>query len=125
MKLWIRTQDKKALLECEYVRVEELKETHVNNFNSVAVNEVSVGAAIIIEGVMVAKYNSLQRAMQVLDEIQTLLNGKIIVENKMVLKEKQKQSLKEMVNENPIVTNPTVDIKSLNQNCVVYELPQQ
>lgn len=76
MKLWIRTQDKKALLECEYVRVEELKETHINNFNSIAVNQVSVGAAIIIEGVMVAKYNSLQRAMQILDEIQTLLINK-------------------------------------------------
>lgn len=76
MKLWIRTQDKSRLLEAEDIRIEELKEAHINDFNTIEVKEVSVGAYIIAEGIMVAKYNSLQRALQVLDEIQTLLFNK-------------------------------------------------
>lgn len=121
MKLWIRTQDKKKLLEAENVWVDSKTYTAVNNFNTIRI-EGEVKYYIMVDNNVVATYKNMDRCLTVLDEIQTLLNGKVIIENKVMNKEKQS---KIDIKENPIVTNPTVDIKTLNRDCVVYELPKE
>ena len=121
MKLWIRTQDKKKLLEAENVWVDSKTYSAVNNYNTIGIYE-ETKHYIMVDNNVVATYKNMDRCLTILDEIQKLLVGKVIIENKVMPKEKQS---KIDIKENPIVTTPTVDIKTLNQNCVVYELPQE
>ena len=123
MKLWIRTQDKTKLMEAEELIVKEVLKTDANNVNGY--KQEVVGYNICVGYMPVALYKTKERALQVLDEIQNALVGKVIVETKAMIKQKDKEALKEMVEEKTIVKSPAVDIKTLNQNCVVYELPKE
>ena len=123
MKLWIRTQDKTKLMEAEELIIKEVVKTDANNVNGY--KQEVVGCNVLVGDIVVALYKTKERALQVLDEIQNALVGKIIVEPKYLAKQKDKEALKEMVEEKTIIKSQSVDIKSLNQNCVVYELPKE
>ena len=75
MKLWIRTQDKKKLLEVENVWVDVRHYASVNNFNSVDIYE-ETKHYIMVDNNVVATYKNMDRCLAVLDEIQTLLINK-------------------------------------------------
>lgn len=75
MKLWIRTQDKKKLLEAENVWIDSKTYSNVNNYNSVAIYQ-EVKHYIMVDNNVVASYGSMDRCLAVLDEIQTLLINK-------------------------------------------------
>lgn len=111
MKLWIRTQDKTKLMEVEEVCVKEVFKTDANNVNGY--KQELVGCNVLVGDVVVALYKTKERALQVLDEIQNALVGKI--------ETKQSKSKKE----DDIVNTTTATVKPLNQNCVVYELPRE
>ena len=75
MKLWIRTQDKKKLLEAENVWVDSKTYSNVNNFNSIGIYQ-ETKHYIMVDNNVVGSYASLDRCLAVLDEIQTLLINK-------------------------------------------------
>lgn len=110
MKLWIRTQDKTKLMETEELIIKEVVKTDANNVNGY--KQEVVGCNICVGYMPVALYKTKERALQVLDEIQNALVGKV--------ETKQSKSKKE--DELP---TQTTNVKPLNQNCVVYELPKE
>ena len=75
MKLWIRTQDKKKLLEAENVWVDSKTYSNVNNYNTIRI-ESEVKHYIMVDNNVVASYGSMDRCLTILDEIQTLLINK-------------------------------------------------
>lgn len=111
MKLWIRTQDKTKLMEAEELIIKEVVKTDANNVNGY--KQEVVGCNICVGYIPVALYKTKERALQVLDEIQNALVGKVEV--------KQSKSKKE----DGILEAQPFNIKPLNQNCVVYELPKE
>lgn len=110
MKLWIRTQDKTKLMEAEELIVKEVVKTDANNVNGY--KQEVVGCNICVGYIPVALYKTKERALQVLDEIQNALVGKV--------EEKQFKT-----KSGSIVSEAQINIKPLNQNCVVYELPRE
>ena len=123
MKLWIRSQNRKELMEVENLWVVGKSIHNPNNFN--LMEKEKTVYIIVADEKMIGEYKTHERALQVLDEIQNALVGKIVVEPKYPVKQKEEKALKEMVEEKTIVKSQAVDIKTLNQNCVVYELPRE
>lgn len=114
MKLWIRTQDKTKLMEAEELIIKEVVKTDANNVNGY--KQELVGCNICVGYIPVALYKTKERALQVLDEIQNaLVNSVVIVEPKQTKTKK----------DDAILEAQPFNIKPLNQNCVVYELPRE
>lgn len=113
MKLFIRSQDKTRLLESNDIRIEPIQLVNANDNNTLNVIEKTVGVKMIVNGYVVAKYDTLEKGLQVLDDIQKALIGKIILETKQ----------SKIKKDDAILESQPINIKPLNQNCVVYELP--
>ena len=112
MKLWIRSQDKTRLEEVEEIKIEDIIDSNPNNANGYKEPRV-IGYKIICNGKPFAKYDTNKRALELLNEIQSLLVGSVIVEPKASKTKK----------DDAILEAQPINIKPLNQNCVVYELP--
>lgn len=112
MKLWIRSQDKKELKQTKSLWISTETIHNHNNFNMY--EEAKVYHTIVADGEQFAKYETKDRALQVLDEIQNALVGKVMVEVKQSKSKKEDE-----------LPTQTTNIKPLNQNCVVYELPRE
>jgi hypothetical protein len=63
MELWIRSQDKETIMKIDRVDIDKEKEIWVNGYD-----------------VFVAEYNSKERALEVLDDIQKWVSGEKITE---------------------------------------------
>lgn len=103
MKLWIRTQDKTKLMEAEELIVKEVVKTDANNVNGY--KQEIVGCNICVGYIPVALYKTKERALQVLDEIQNLLSGKVFVKKSK--------------------TDNELDVKPINRESIVYEMPEK
>lgn len=110
MKLWIRSQNRKELMEVENLWVVGKSIHNPNNFN--LMEKEKTVYIIVADEKMIGEYKTHERALQVLDEIQNALVGKV--------ETKQSKSKKE----DEILTY-TASVIPLNQNCVVYELPKE
>lgn len=104
MKLWIRSQDKTRLIECEDIYIEEFKQRDTNNFNSILINE-KITYHIVVNKNILATFDLKVRALEVLDEIQNLLIGKVFVKKSKADNE--------------------LDVKPVNRECFVYEMPEK
>lgn len=125
MELVIRSQDKNKLIKFDRIRLEDDNRYNPNSYNDITTKPIYNGTRVLVNDIYFGTYKTKERALKVLDEIQNALVGKIIVEPKYIVKQKDKEALKEMVEEKTIIKSPAVDIKTLNQNCVVYELPRE
>lgn len=103
MKLWIRTQDKTKLMEAEELIIKEVVKTDANNVNGY--KQEMVGCNICVGYIPVALYKTKERALQVLDEIQNLLSGKVFVKKSK--------------------TDNELDVKPINRESIVYEMPEK
>lgn len=103
MKLWIRTQDKTKLMEAEELIIKEVVKTDANNVNGY--KQEIVGCNICVGYIPVALYKTKERALQVLDEIQNLLSGKVFVKKSK--------------------TDNELDVKPINRESIVYEMPEK
>ena len=88
MKLWIRSQDKRELKEVESLWLSHDTIHNHNNFNMY--EEAKTIYTIIADEQCVGRYETQQRALEVLDEIQNALVGKVIVEPKYLVKQKRR-----------------------------------
>ena len=61
MELWVRSQDRKMLSKTTYIKYSVWNEEH----------------RIYINGRVYGKYKTKERALEVLDEIQQIINGEI------------------------------------------------
>ena len=113
MKLWIRSQDKRELKEVESLWIVGKSVRNPNNFNRV--EEEKIVYSIVADEQSVGIYDTQQRALEVLDEIQNALVGKVFVEAKQTKIKK----------DDAILEAQPINIKPLNQNCVVYQMPEK
>lgn len=115
MELWIRSQDKKRLTKIEdvYMVEDEDGKDNILSFPKYYIGNTLVGHLGV--------YKSKERALEVLDEIQNILEPLLIVKNCTNKEEKQKAS--EMCNISDFIgTSNDCDIHLLS-NTYVYEMP--
>lgn len=110
MDLWIRSQNKKLLIKCNNVIIDEYLDSHIDirQYNSES-GSFKLGS-----------YESVERAKEILDEIQELLKPKIIF--------KANDTQIYGINPNMYKTNAignliNTDIQELST--YVYEMPQE
>lgn len=116
MELWIRSQDKNIL--CEAIHFE------------LSASGLSIlGQNKAYYGVVLGTYKSKERALEVLDEIQSKLKGTFLMKskddkyNKYV--EDGKRYLEEL-NDISIVTGDMYfDVEPINSDVYVYEMPKE
>lgn len=101
MELWIRSQDKKLLAKINYVFIQELSYKRKNKYEIQSNNGV------------LGYYNTQERALEVLDEIQSILNLKDMYkyDRELVLKSWEKADEEQ--------------IKTVRKQMSVYEMPKE
>ena len=90
-------------MEAEELIVKEVVKTDANNVNGY--KQEIVGCNICVGYIPVALYKTKERALQVLDEIQNLLSGKVFVKKSK--------------------TDNELDVRPINRECIVYEMPEK
>lgn len=110
MELWIRSQDKRTLINTRRIDVDD---------NNIIVWDEGRYASEIYLG----QYKTKERALEVLDEIQNILEPLLIIKNCTNKEEKQKAS--EMCNISDFIgTSNNCDIHLLS-NTYVYQMPDE
>lgn len=117
MDLWIRSQDREIICKAECVDL---------------MHDTEGYAKVFLNGnfpdLIVAVYEN-KRALEVLDEIQTLLLGDVLLfksfnvnsEDLSEIGNQLKTKVLGMVD----VNNPDTEIKFIPRDCIVYEMPKE
>ena len=92
--MWIRTQDKKELINCNYIGIEG-----VNIYGSKGI---------------IGSYATYERALEVLDEIEKYVVGRVVIGKEMYYKPEFDTTIVEKI--------PTAEIQTLP---VVYHMPEK
>ena len=77
MEVWVRSQDRRLLIKCNSIHIENKYDKHVNIFDNKSPKPEVIGYNLYVNGGMfVGEYSSKEKAFEVLDEIQgKLLRG--------------------------------------------------
>lgn len=110
MDLWIRSQNKEILMKICDIAIDKNK--IVGYFDKETEYET------------LGIYSSKERALEVLDEIQSIIKGKTIIKLNNLLRREEVDKLKNIVGKDGLITPPAYEIKRLNQN-EVYEMPEE
>ena len=110
-KLWIRSQDRKGFKQTKELWIGTEMINNHSNFN--LYEEPKTFYTIVVDNERFARYETKERALQILDEIQSLLIGKVLVEPKQTKTKK----------EDSILEAQPINIKPINKDFIVYELP--
>lgn len=103
MKLWVRSQNKEALIKVDGLR------TYYTEISGESVYEIEDCKYNIL-----GTYKSKERTLEVLDEIQTLLKSKVLLNSGKIL-----ESFEDTIYREP----NKVEIQELNT--IVYEMPKE
>lgn len=111
MVLWVRSQDGKRLVEChDFSLQEKIQYTY-------AILGGTYGKHIM------GTYKNKERAMQILDEIQNLLTPRFIVnetsDNDLI------ENLFDKSTANKAFYSNKLDIKQIENNYIVYQMPKE
>ena len=130
MELWIRSQDKERLIKVDKIRKYDKysQKQEIQNYMpknatryeemqkvSAYVNDKYLGTIIVANDVEVGEYNSKERALEVLDEIQKILKPQLII--------KDSGKIIGSFEDTIIREGATYEIKELAT--YVYEMPQE
>lgn len=120
MQIFIRSQDKKRLMQLGEVHLQEVEAVKTYNPNSITVAKEIVGGNIFINGFLVAKYNTIERAREVMDELCNLIarGGVFIKPN-----EQSKSNTKIKNNETGIIKADDISVNQLNS--LFYQMPEK
>ena len=111
MELWIRSQDKEDLVKAYNFRI--------LNKSYIAINVENRDA--ILDYLVVGKYATKERALEVLDEIQKMIKPTLIYTD-------YHSEIKQGVNnlEFDVVMQPVEDkIQYIQPNVIIYEMPKE
>ena len=119
MELWIRSQDKEDLVKAYNFRILNQSDIAINvKFNMSS-----------LEYLVIGRYSTKERALEVLDEIQQLIKNQYIVECKPLISEEITAKLRKHFTDNYsgefIMQPSSVEIHPINPNVVVYEMPKE
>ena len=120
-KIYVRSQDKKHLKKVESIWISSVTVNNPNNYNMY--DEGRVYYTIVTDGVIVGKYETEARAIEVLDEIFNILNkcnGIILTP----LKEKQIRDNSEDIEQKKKFVSSNNELKSFSCD-VVYQIPKE
>lgn len=107
MELWIRTQDKKDLIKVDYISYEiAIEDKHILWYKS-----IDLGT-----------YKTKERALQILDEIQNILQPTVIYHEPEINYDDMIQSLTENV---VVKTTQKVDFELKQAGQIVYQMPKE
>lgn len=114
MDLWIRSQDKRILQKIDNIYLDANYENK-RICNYVDDYKTELGT-----------YKTKERALEVLEEIQNILVGTIIIKSNVFLSPSDQEKLRERFKTDtlPIIEQPSYEIKPL-QNFIVYKMPEE
>ena len=127
MSLWIRSQDREGLLKVDTIDMEA--ETTSNGSILEGIYEtVKTGRYFILANkYRVGVYGTKGQALEILNEIQNLLTGKLILKTNNHLKAEDlfrlKNEYERINNEQFITQDDSVEIKQLATGDIIYEMP--
>ena len=121
MDLWIRSQEKERLIKPTDLYIEETID-YVNKcseFDIYALNYAN-------NDIRIGTYQTKERALEVLEEIQNILVGTIIIKSNDFVSPSDQEKLRERFKTDtlPIIEQPSYEIKPL-QNFIVYKMPEE
>lgn len=118
MTLWIRTQDRTNLTKVERIYV---------NIDNEVLNYTITGECICL-----GHYETKERALEVLDEIQKKITeaSVIWIENKRIasslpMKDRETRLLQDYVKAGMPILDERFQLKSVNIDTIVYEMPEE
>ena len=139
MELWIRSQDKYTLIKAENIKIIEtkgLKEKLENSILSCLSDMEQVksylkdGYSILVDENNVGVYESKERALEVLDEIQNRLHQTFICDLKCQVYKRDYENIKsDLEHEYPskefIIQPQHYELKPINSDVVIYKMPEE
>ena len=115
MELWIRSQDKECLMKVVKLDLDN--------------DKTGIFCYSYDDMALMGKYETKERALEILDEIAAMIKNRYIVTPSGIL------STKDMVNEyirlnkvyngEFIMESPPFEIKPINSNIIYYEMPEE
>ena len=115
MELWIRSQNREYLIKCNIIAIDEIMNTYrIQSYDSNDDYAINLG-----------HYKTKERALEILDEIQNILNPKIIW-HEPITSTKYDENPFETLTTNVIIQTTQkmeYDLKQAGQ--VVYEMPEE
>lgn len=129
MQLYIRSQDKRKLIQMGNIVLENVDHTNTNNPNTIHINTTST-TNVVVSNHKVGKYETIDRAMEVMNEIIGILekSNRLMVSpnTKGVIKEKEAKALKDKIlKDDVVIKDEIVDIQKLSVDVVVYQMPEK
>lgn len=112
MNLWIRSQNKHRLLKVENLQIIYNQED----------NELPYYINSSYE--LLGSYKSEERALEVLNDIQNIVNAKTIIKFNAFVSPEHIKRVKEAISKNSIIESPDYEIKEL-AGVIVYEMPKE
>lgn len=124
MELWIRSQDKDRLFRAENLYIDEFYQ--VVGYKTKEQKTIS-GMAIWHNEKIIAKYDTRERCLEILDEIQNLLFApRQIVFNERNVDKDEYDELCRQLKTNGVACVPSdSEIKYLDKDWVLYEMPEK
>ena len=121
MDLWIRSQEKERLIKPTDLYIEETidYENECSEFDIYALNYAN-------NDIRIGTYQTKERALEILEEIQNILVGTIIIKSNALFSPSERKKLRERFNIDklPIIKQPSYEIEPL-QNFIVYKMPEE
>jgi len=112
MELWIRSQDGHKILKANEIYVCKHDNNHVYANTSIE---------CCIE---LGNYATKQRALEVLDEIQSKFKPKVIIKNLYTMNDENFKKAKEGLNGIQAIDKKT-NLEFISNDVIVYEMPQE
>ena len=109
MSLWVRSQDKTRLIKANNLRVE------FNSWHN--------KSGIFCDGNIIGEYKTKERALQILDEIQNLITPRFILKSGSDID--QVENLFDKSTANKCFISTLFDIKQIENDCIVYQMPKE
>ena len=113
MGLYIRSQDKKVLLPNPKLAIDKVNADYY-------IEDISNNSNYVILG----RYDSEKRALEVLDEIQSISMNKKLIKLKANLSQFDMNHLKKAFGADAIVETPLYEIAN-STNIIIYEMPKE
>lgn len=120
MDLWIRSQDRETL-----AKPVDISMIPLCDYNDKPNGEYGITSFTEMAGdVDLGTYATKERALEVLDEIQNIINAKTIIKFQCFVPEERIKQVKEAIDKYSIIELPDYEIKQL-AGVIIYEMPKE
>ena len=121
MNLWIRSQDKEDLVECKNIGLAYLgKYGFVDKIGDIERKKFYICEFTDTTHTTLGKYETKERALEVLDEIQNILFPKFKIDTSSI-----KENGHSWVENGVILQKYTANVDYIKLNTYVYEMPKE